>query len=668
MCRWEVVGRRGDTDVTWRGWVHADRSSDRSVTSTRLAGSAQPRNRLFPKTRSWLSLNAPLELLSPLSVVRFLFALATVIWPVLVWAQRPRPAAVGVCALTSVIWIALLTVRAVDRGVSRWLALYWTVAVAVLVWSGHGWSSVAPVLFLVPMFIFLGLFFSTRAVVVQLAAAAVALSMALAPSAGPGQAVVESVVGVLALSFAPLATVFLRRAASSHGSVDPDTGLPNGFGLTRMVAQHPDRPHLVVAVVLAGISTAREALGYPVGTELVRRVVENLGQILPSDAVIGRVEGDELIVIVPVEEEDGPTGGSDGDGGAVAPAGRAERVADSLVKAVNAGHYLVGDIEVSLRAHIGLVGEPDVGGDLAELIRRASLSARRAASRGLTLSAWDGDQEAMTADDLGLLADLGTALEGGGLALAYQPQIAPSSGQVRAVEALLRWEIPGRGPISPAVFIPLAERTGLVDRLTRWVVAEALDAQGRWRAGGWDVPVSVNVSAKNLADPDLPYWILDQLAVRRLPPSCLTVEVTETAVTDIGQARQVLGPLHAQGVRISIDDFGTGFTSLAALPRLPLDELKVDQSFVLASATSSADDAIVCAIGELAHRLGLEVVAEGVETEATGSRLGRLGFDLLQGYHYARPMDERSLLVYLGDPPLRHEHQDRRQKKAPVIG
>ncbi len=579
---------------------------------------------------------------------------------------RPGPAGVAVCVVTLLLWIGLLMVRAVSPTVSQALALYWSVAVAVLVWSGHGSATPAPVLFLVPMFAFLGLFFTIRAVALQWVVAAVALAVALAPSHGVGDAVAQAVVGVLALGFAPFTTLFLRRAASGIGSVDPDTGLPNGFGLAQIVDRRADGPYLVVAVVLAGISTAREAMGYPVGTELVRRAVENLGQVLPSDYVIGRVEGDELIVMVPLESEADASGEGAAAEGVTPPGGRAERVAGLLVRAVHGGRYLVGDIDVSLRAHVGLAGDQH-DGDLPELIRRASLSARRAQDRGLTLSVWDGDHEAMTADDLSLLADLGSALERGALTLAYQPQIAPPSGRVRSVEALLRWDHPDRGPVPPGVFIPLAERTGLVDRMTRWVVSEALDAQARWRERGWEVPVSVNISAKNLADPDLPYWIIDQLAGRRLPPWCLTVEVTETAVTDIGQAQQVLGPLHAHGVRVSVDDFGTGFTSLAALPRLPLDELKVDQSFVLASATSSADDAIVCAIGELAHRLGLEVVAEGVETQATGDRLSRLGFDLLQGYHYARPMTEEKLLDYLGEPPLHPEKPDRRKSPAPVI-
>ncbi len=164
--------------------------------------------------------------------------------------------------------------------------------------------------------------------------------------------------------------------------------------------------------------------------------------------------------------------------------------------------------------------------------------------------------------------------------------------------------------------------------------------------------MSVNLSAKNLPAPELAQWILDQLEERGLPMSCLTVEVTETAVADPTQAIAVLLPLHRRGVRISIDDFGTGYTSLAQLPSLPLDELKIDQCFVMRSTASGADEAIVHAIGDLAHRLGLEVVAEGVEDAETAALLATMGIDLLQGYHFARPMPEAALLEFVHRPPV----------------
>ena len=325
---------------------------------------------------------------------------------------------------------------------------------------------------------------------------------------------------------------------------------------------------------------------------------------------------------------------------------QAVELARTLAGAVSAGRYLVGEIEVSLRAHIGLAIAPWDGTEVPELVRRASLSAGRAAIQGQAESFWNGDFGAMTASDLGLLADLRLAIDRGELTLAYQPQIATATARLASVEALLRWTSPVHGNVPPTRFVPLAEKTGLIGRLTDWVLSEALEAQVRWRSVGINVPVGVNFSPTTINTPDLPDRVLEQLARRHLPASCLTIEVTETSAIDLLQAVSLLRPLHDAGIRISIDDFGTGYTSLAALPDLPLDELKVDQSFVMRSLTSTADDAIVRTVRELALRLGLDAVAEGVETKDMFDRMSGYGFDLLQGYFLSRPLEESDLIEY----------------------
>jgi EAL domain-containing protein (putative c-di-GMP-specific phosphodiesterase class I)/GGDEF domain-containing protein len=651
---------RREPGTTWRGWVDRGAPEARSVTSGRLPSSAKPRNRLFPKTRSWFALDAPLELLSPLSVLRVFFALATVAFPILglaaTWSAVDTAGILAVSVATAVIWIVLLRVKAVDVRACRLLVAYWTAAVAALVWMSHdGASTWAFVLFMVPISVFTALFLGHRAVVAQLGGSLVLLWAALTPGVGVGRGVWLSLLGGVALLFAPVTVLFLGRSARRHDMVDPDTGLPNGFGLAQQLADHDRTTFLVAAVALDGIDAAREALGYQVGTELLRRAVEDLGQVLPSDAVIGRVAGDELVVTLgldhPGAEASAPPPGP-GDLHAlpdeVMNSGQA--LADTLVGAISTGRYLVGDVEVSLRAHVGMTACPWGGRNVTELMRRASLSASRALEGGLSLMRWDGDQGALTADDLTVLGDLRAAIDRRELSLAYQPQVVPGTSLPRTVEALLRWDSPKHGRVPPSRFITLAERAGLIDRLTTWVIVEALDAQARWRRAGVDLPVSVNLSAKSLSFPGLAPWILSQLADRNIPASCLTIEVTETAVADPARAVEVLLPLHEFGVRISIDDFGTGFTSLAALPTLPVDELKVDQCFVLRSTTSPADEAIVRTVAELAHRLGLEVVAEGVETEEIAALLETMAFDLFQGFHFARPMPEADLLRYLGKP------------------
>jgi EAL domain-containing protein (putative c-di-GMP-specific phosphodiesterase class I)/GGDEF domain-containing protein len=661
---------------SWRGWTSRTVEGSRSVTSARLTPSARPHNRLFPKTRSWFALEAPIELLSPLSVLRVLFALAAVTWSVtalVASGSGPGRDRMAVAAgVTALLWVATLVRKEISATGSRILAGYWVAVVALMVWwGGASAQSVVFALFFIPGTVFTALFLGRRDLWADLGVAGVSLWAAFAPSQGIARALSLAVWACLALSAAPLAVLLLARAARRHDTVDPDTGLPNGFGLAQRLAEREQTTFVVAVIILEGIGEAREALGYQVGTELLRRAVEDLGQVLPGDAVIGRVEGDELVVTLGLDGPR-PDGGAartvaeDGAGSHAAPpdpvaeaglptavAGAGESLAGTLIRGIGAGRYLVDDVEVSLRAHVGLSAAPWDGTGMAELVRTASLSARRAAATGRPFTWWHADHGAMTVEDLALLGDLRRAPERGQLTLAYQPQVAPGSATVGAVEALLRWDSLEHGRVPPGVFIPLAERTGLIDRLTRWVVTEALDAQARWRQEGLEVTVSVNLSAKSLSVPDLAGWILGQLDRRRLPATCLTVEVTETAVAETGAAAATLAPLHRAGIRISIDDFGTGFTSLAALPTLPLDELKVDQCFVLRAATSPADAAIVRTVAELGHRMGLEVVAEGVETAASAAWLADLGFDLLQGYHFARPMAEVDLLAYLRRPGTR---------------
>lgn len=244
-----------------------------------------------------------------------------------------------------------------------------------------------------------------------------------------------------------------------------------------------------------------------------------------------------------------------------------------------------------------------------------------------------------------LRAALRRAIGRGQLWLAYQPKLAAHTQRVVGVEALVRWQHPVLGLLSPASFVPLAESDGTVHQLTCWVLGEALDAQVRWRQVGLELQVAVNLSASSLDQPGLADLVLGELDARGLPGSCLVLELTETGVMrSVDQAIRQFTPMREAGVRISIDDFGTGFTSLGVLPTLPLDELKVDQTFVKRSGTSPADEAIVRTVRELAHRLGLDAVAEGIEDEATGERMVDFGYDVLQGFHYCPPLPEQQVV------------------------
>jgi diguanylate cyclase len=620
-----------DDPAAWRGWEQDQGTARRVAAAARLGATGDDPGGRFPRTRAWIVLGSPLELLSPLAVLRVNYAFGALAFTLVgclgarTWAAAVASVGVGLC--TFVLWVVLLGLGEIAPNPCRLLSAYWTTAVAILVVVDRTAATAAVLGFLlVPSAVFVSLFFGLRVVTWQLGLAALALWLALSAGHAPVVGLLLALVAVAAMATAPLAVLLVARASRRSGLVDPETGLPNTLGLASGSGRTAERPTVVAAVTLSGVGECREALGHPAAAELLRRAVEHLGRIVPAGARIGRVGGDEVVVV----DVSGTS---------------AETLARMLVAAISSGRYLVDGLEVSLRAHVGLALAPRDGDRMADLVRRASLSAGRAARLGVPSASWDGDRDAMTVEDLTVLASLRAALGGRGLSLAYQPQFATATGTPVSVEALLRWDDPVRGRIPPDRFIGLAERTGLIDRLTRWTLSEALDAQVRWRAQGVDLPVSVNVSAKNLADPGLPGWVLEALDERQLPASSLTVEVTESAVTDPDQARAVLGPLRDHGVRISMDDFGTGFTSLSALPTLPLDELKIDQGFVRRSVASAADDAIVATMCDLGHRLGLTVVAEGVEDAALETRLVALGVDLLQGFHLARPLAEVDVLA-----------------------
>ena len=618
------------------------------MTSERLA-SETVQHRLFPKTRSWFALGAPLELLSPLSVLRILFGLA-LLWPVfgLVGntSGRDMTAILGVEVVFGLSWAWLLRSTATGPRACEALVAVLVVGSAVVIHqTGDAPGLALSYLALAPaVALFAGLFFGARALRGYCVLVLVATWAGLTPRVG------NIAAGLIALSLTAVAMAvattvrLLCRSARSQNMVDADTGLPNGFGIAHRTAGSDEECFIVAVVHLAGLAEAREALGYPAGTELLRRAVENVGQVIP-DGIVGRVEGDELVVVLAYQPTTRPTGA---DGAVSEATATASALAEQLIGAVGGPRYQVGGIAVTLRAYVGAKVAPEDGYDVVELIRLASISARRAHDLGRSALIRDDDTGALTSDDLNLLSELARAADRGELRLTYQPQVAPNTGQFVSVEALLRWESETFGPIGPNVFIPLAERTGLVSRLTDWVLAEALAAASRWADLGHSLSVSVNLSAVDLTRPDLAECVVRELAIHQIDPSQLTLEVTETAATaDMLYAIDQLRPVRDLGVRIAIDDFGMGYTSLSLLPDLALDELKVDQRFVMRCMSSTADDAIVTLVCELGHRLGLHVVAEGVEDDRCAAHLSDLGFDLLQGYAIAKPLAESELLELL---------------------
>jgi EAL domain-containing protein (putative c-di-GMP-specific phosphodiesterase class I) len=250
-------------------------------------------------------------------------------------------------------------------------------------------------------------------------------------------------------------------------------------------------------------------------------------------------------------------------------------------------------------------------------------------------------------DQVELLHDLRRAIEHGELELYYQPKIHAPSGQITGAEALMRWHHPQRGMVSPAVFIPLAERFGLINALGNWLIEDACRQIRVWREQGLRMRVAINLSVHQLRQPDLPKRIERALRAHRIEPSLLTCEITESAAMDDTRANlQILEELSAIGVHLSIDDFGTGYSSLSYLRKLPSEELKIDRSFVLDLESSADARAIVDAVVKLAQALGLKVVAEGVETAEQQDILRSLGCNELQGFLFAKPMSAKALALW----------------------
>jgi EAL domain-containing protein (putative c-di-GMP-specific phosphodiesterase class I) len=309
-------------------------------------------------------------------------------------------------------------------------------------------------------------------------------------------------------------------------------------------------------------------------------------------------------------------------------------------------------VSLDVRASIGVTVAPRDGRTLAELLQHADVAMYQAKRERSGVATYDAALDDHSTDRLETLSHLREAMLEDQLHVRYQPVLSARDHRLTGFEALLRWDHPERGLLLPAEFVPIAERTSLIHALTRWVLLTAVRDASRWRQDGLEASVAVNISPVSLE-----YGLLgiveEALALHRWPAELLVLEITENAVTENpDQARSIVGALRERGVQVSVDDFGAGFTSLSQLRGLPVHQLKIDRQFITALESSPDDDAVVTAIIDLGHRLGLTIVAEGVETEAAARRLRQLRCDDLQGFWFARPMVAGDVLRWAG----RHEN------------
>jgi diguanylate cyclase (GGDEF)-like protein len=387
----------------------------------------------------------------------------------------------------------------------------------------------------------------------------------------------------------------------------------------------------VMIVDLDRFKEVNDTLGHHSGDELLCEAGDRLQAALRTGDVLSRLGGDEFAVLLPEVES----------------VEAACVVADRLCNALEAPFVLHG-LTVHLEASLGIALYPEHGDDVETLVQRADVAMYVAKSSTSAHEVYVASHDRHSASRLALLGELRHAIDNDEFILNYQPKASLKSGGVGGVEALVRWIHPERGMVPPDEFIPLAEQTGVIKPLTAWVLDAALGQCRAWRDAGEDLTVAVNLSVRNLLDAHLPEAIGDLLRKHELPPSALELEITEsTIVADQVRALDVLTRLNGMGIGLSVDDFGTGYSSLAYLKDLPVSELKIDRKFVN-NMTEDGDDAfIVRSTIDLGRNLGLQVVAEGVETEAVWDQLAELGCDLAQGYYLTRPLPADELTQWL---------------------
>jgi diguanylate cyclase (GGDEF)-like protein len=428
----------------------------------------------------------------------------------------------------------------------------------------------------------------------------------------------------------------LRRQSdeNEHQAMhDSLTGLPNRalfrdrVRQATLAARREGQKFTVVALDLDRFKEVNDALGQKTGDELLRQVGQRLTACLRESDTVARLGGDQFGLLLP----------------GVGTSAGAVRVAGMILNGVGEAFDLE-EMSVTLEISTGGAIFPDHGEDEDTLIQHADVARRSAKSAHAGLVVYTPDLDKDSVRRLALAGDLRRAITGGELVVHYQPKIHLVTGRVRGFEALVRWNHPERGLLGPDEFVHIAEATGLIRPLTLEVLDTALRQCAKWRSEGCAVDVAVNLSVQHLLDDGLPADVSSLLLRHRLPAEALELEITEgTIMSNPRRAREVLIALSDMGVRIAIDDFGVGYSSLAYLSELPVDVLKIDRSFVLKMAESGHEAMIVRTTIDLGHNLGLEVVAEGVETAEMATLLLQGGCDLAQGYHFSRPLPAADL-------------------------
>ncbi|HVM52276.1 MAG TPA: EAL domain-containing protein [Acidimicrobiales bacterium] len=432
----------------------------------------------------------------------------------------------------------------------------------------------------------------------------------------------------------------LEAADKEHQSLhDALTGLPNRMLFHQRVEQALSRSARVaqkVGVMLLDLDRFKEVndtLGHHNGDLLLQEIGERLRRTIRAGDTVARLGGDEFAVLLPELS------------GSEAAVAAANGIRHALERPVS-----IGEVTLDVGASIGIAVWPDHGDDAATLLQRADVAMYAAKAAQDSVDVYDPNRDTYSLERLALVGELRRAIEQGELAVHYQPKADTRTGRVIGMEALVRWFHPRRGAVPPEEIIRVAEQTGLIRPLTLFVLAQALRQCRSWRRAGFAYDIAVNLSLRNILDVELPNDVLRLLDDVGLPSSALTFEITESSImADPVRTEAVVSRLRSMGVAMAIDDFGTGYSSFSHLKRLPVDEIKIDRSFVQHMATDASDFTIVRTIVDLGRNLGIRVVAEGVEDPETWERLASVGCDVIQGYVLTRPLGALDLDQWLAD-------------------
>ena len=432
-------------------------------------------------------------------------------------------------------------------------------------------------------------------------------------------------------------TVALEAQATRSATHDQLTGLPNRFLYRDRLAQAiimagNEKSHVAVIIMdIDRFKEINEAMGPYQGDRLLKQVATRLQSTFHDPETVARLGGDEYAVVIP----------------RLAHLKEASQIIRKIEKALEAPFMLEG-LKIEVRGSMGIAFYPEHGTDADTLLQRADVAMYAAKRNRAGFLVYSPRYDEYSPQRLTLMGELRHAIENEGLVLHFQPKVDLKSGRIGETEALVRWVHPKHGVMLPDEFIPLAERTGLIKPLTLWVLNKALKQCSAWEQAGLKLGVAVNLSAQALFDLELPDIVAGALAAHEVSPGHLILEITESMImVDKERALQILQRLSEMGVRIAIDDFGTGYSSLSYLSKMPIDEIKIDKSFVLDMHENKSNAAIVHATIELGHNLGLSVIGEGVESADSLARLHALGCDAAQGYYLTKPLDANDLAAWL---------------------